>query len=249
MENGYDVKAGMKIHMQTLNTIDFTKMLRETSLQIEDLIDEDGMNLFHELSNCIAKENKLVEYLAVIEKIAQEKYCNYEARLEDMLNTQTRGTLLTPLHLAIKNNRRKLLKEYIRLGANPIIKTNHKHSPLHIASKLGYCAIFTFFYETFRLDIDELDDANRTPLHLACLEGNENIALFIIAHSNNLTIKDTKGMTPLHLSAYSGSYRLCRSLIVKGVNRQQKDKRGRTPLDIARARQYTSLTGILVLFI
>ena len=70
------------------------------------------------------------------------------------------------------------------------------------------------------MDINSRDRANRTPLHLAALEGREQSCTVLIALTTNFEMRDNDGFTPLHLAAISGNYRIVRHLIMRGASRE-----------------------------
>lgn len=246
MESGKIVKTALKICIQTLNILAFSSMLQSSNVDLEDITDDNSANLFHELSTCVVEEKHLLEFFQEMKSYVKSRHRKYKKKLKKMLNIQEKYNLDTPLLLAIRQNRRALIKRYIKLGADPYIKDQGNQGPLHIAASLGYCTLFVYFCDILQLDIDEPDGSSRTPLHLAALSESETIALFIIANTINIEFKDSKQMIPLHLSACRGNYRISRHLIVNGANRNIKDLRGNTPLDIAKLKGADNLYELLV---
>lgn len=72
-----------------------------------------------------------------------------------------------------------------------------------------------------------------TPLHIAAIAGEKEIAELLIARGANIEAKakDEFGGTPLHWSAFFGKPQIAAVLIAAGANVNAKDKNGFTPLD------------------
>lgn len=83
-------------------------------------------------------------------------------------------------------------------------------------------------------------------MHLAIIEGHENMSLFLISISKDLNIQDSKGYTPLHLSVFSSSYKIARNLIMRGASRKVKCKFGLKPEDLALSRGSLDMVKVLV---
>lgn len=109
-------------------------------------------------------------------------------------------------------------------------------------------ALFVYF-TSLEISLEEVDVFNRTPLHIAALEGFDSMCLLIIAWSQSLQNVDLEGYTPLHMAAISQSYRIARHLLIHGAKRNVKDKSGKTPLDIAVLKGNPQLIDVLVILI
>ena len=72
------------------------------------------------------------------------------------------------------------------------------------------------------MSLEVFDNNQRTPLHIAALEGKEPACAFLIAHTENLELRDKNGFTPLQLAAFTSSYRTIRYLIMKGASRKSR---------------------------
>ena len=58
----------------------------------------------------------------------------------------------------------------------------------------------TFVYFTKHIDVSLLDIKRRSPLHWAVVNSSRLILEYILAHEQDLEVKDFDGMTPLHLA-------------------------------------------------
>lgn len=103
----------------------------------------------------------------------------------------------------------------------------------HISASNGQLALLAYFYKELQVPLDLKDNAGRTPLHIAALEGQEQSAGLLIALSIDMNLQDDEGMTPLHLAALSKSYRIVRHLLMRGAKKDIENKAGATPLRVA----------------
>jgi len=80
-----------------------------------------------------------------------------------------------------------------------------------------------------------------TPLHMAVLSDQREIARFLIGQGANINApaKDEYGGTPLHWAAVLGRVEIARQLIDVGANVNAKDKNGYTPLDATTLEQFS----------
>lgn len=71
------------------------------------------------------------------------------------------------------------------------------------------------------------------PLHLAVLEGLDDVVKLLLSHKSDVNRPDSRGMTPLHYAASLNQITLAEILILNGADVNAKDNSGRTVLDIA----------------
>ncbi|CAB0039173.1 unnamed protein product [Trichogramma brassicae] len=112
----------------------------------------------------------------------------------------------TPLHVAIKNGKIKLVEILMRRGANPNLADKNGFTPLHIVcqSKYDDVDLLKMLFEAADkfnkpLQVDARDKSNCTPLHLALNCGHEQIAEWLLRKGADLNLANAEGSTPLHL--------------------------------------------------
>ena len=82
---------------------------------------------------------------------------------------------------------------------------------------------------------------NKTPLHLAALNGYQNICEVILNFDEvrDKNPKDNKGVTPLHLAAYNGHSDICKLLFHYAKEKNPADIKGSTPLHYAAGKGHS----------
>ena len=65
-------------------------------------------------------------------------------------------------------------------------------------------------------DIDEADDQQQSPLHVACSNGLTNIVKMLLKRGASCNVLDAKGWTPLHCAASAWDFKICALLLKTG---------------------------------
>ena len=66
--------------------------------------------------------------------------------------------------------------------------------------------------------VDEVDDQQQTPLHIAATEGNFAVVKTLLRKRANVNQEDSKQWTPLHCAASGNHYDICDLLIQNRAN-------------------------------
>jgi hypothetical protein len=106
MSVGNDLKATLSIFMQTEDFESFENVLESSRIHIILLIDPLGYNIFHDLANCLIREDLLLKCFGILVQHIQKKHFDQSSStIIEMLNQQTSLEKQTPLLLAITHNR------------------------------------------------------------------------------------------------------------------------------------------------
>lgn len=80
------------------------------------------------------------------------------------------------------------------------------------------------------IDIDVLNHAGETPLMMAALKGEAELATALVAHGAAI---QKKGWSPLHYAATGGNADIVKLLLAKGAKLEARSPNGPTPLMMA----------------
>jgi Ankyrin repeats (3 copies)/Ankyrin repeat len=249
IESGNNLKASLVIALQVQDLENFTRIIKNTSLDLNRFVDPGGFNIFHDFSKTIVKEYLLMPYLKVLLDEFQVRHPL--TIFKEMLDSKTVKDQQTPLHLAAKYNKKvrftkTIAIEYLKLGANPRLLDNNNQNILHISASQGHVGLFVHFYSELNLNPQEIDKEGNTPLHLSASEGHDSMTIYLISITKDLDKQNSKGYTPLHLSVISCSYKIARHLIMNGASRNVKCHNGTTPMELALSRGSVDLIQVLV---
>lgn len=130
--------------------------------------------------------------------------------------------LLTPLHIAVQNDRVETVQLLLAKGAKVNVKDMHLRTPLHyvkrektipteeIAESEQFGGMEAQKTETHRIevasllltqgaDVNDKDKDGMTLLHYAALEGDLELTELLLGHGADVRIKSNNGETPLEL--------------------------------------------------
>lgn len=167
-----------------------------------------------------------------------------------------------PLIYAVKNDRLHLFKELLKMGENVNIKNSDGDTALHLACSLGKYAFVLcileygadinsrnrslyiplhYACESCRLDIsmllvwcvDAYEEADWTPLHLACKAGCVELVKFLLENSADFTLQDVDGWTALHNAVFSKNIRVVNELLRSGADIHALDEMDKSPFSMA----------------
>ena len=111
-----------------------------------------------------------------------------------------------------------------------------KHSDyraIHEYATDGNVAGLTQDLAAYPGDVNLMDDAGRTPLHLAATHCHVDAAKVLLDKGAKIDAKAVGGTTPLDVAAQAGCVDMVNLLLAKGAKVNARDDQGRTPLDRA----------------
>jgi ankyrin repeat protein len=91
------------------------------------------------------------------------------------------------------------------------------------------------------VDWQDEDNFNRTPLHVAVINGQLEIAQVLLDAGADVNVQTNGGRTPLHDAAQNGSLEIARMLIDAGARKDIRDNEGKLPYDLARTPKLKNL--------
>jgi ankyrin repeat protein len=105
---------------------------------------------------------------------------------------------------------------------------------LHFAAKNGHLQITKELLKMPGVEFDALSSIKRTPLHIACLNGRQEVAKVLIEKGAKVNAQDDDRSTPLHLAAEFGKTDTAAYLILEAkADCGLRNRYGYTPSDIS----------------
>jgi ankyrin repeat protein len=132
-----------------------------------------------------------------------------------------------PIHKIIESNKEdkyRVLKKMLDMGADPNIRDSNGWTALHYASQFGDFESVKILIENKAM-IDAYSNNHRTALHFACSMYFPKIVKFLLENNSDADFKDHLGCTPLHLSAKSGNVECLNILLAYGAKLYEEDFR------------------------
>ena len=121
-------------------------------------------------------------------------------------------------------------KRLVAKGADLYATDDNGRYPIHSAAQSMYesTGIISFLLETGnKQDINLKDFNDRTPLHEACLIGNEGSVIALLANEADVNAKSKAGHTPLHMvKRDTGIWNM---LVAEGADTTARNIKGELP--------------------
>jgi serine/threonine protein kinase len=161
------------------------------------------------------------------------------AASKDSINNSKSNDLKTPLYLAVEQCKPTLVKELIRLGADPNVTSSEGDNLLHaLSSSNGFnhsSLEKQWTKDVFNILISQGINPNAVnhngdrPLHKALFNSQHQVTDLLIANNAKLDIANKNGRTPLMVAIAQGnSQGVMKLLARKGINVNAQDKDGLT---------------------
>ena len=157
------------------------------------------------------------------------------------------NTHFTALHLAVQKNRTEVVKYLLAKEVDVAIKTDIGRSIYHSAAYKGYISILQLLVTHSKMHVNDVDNKNFTPLHLAVQQNHADIVKYLLLKEADVSIKTDGGRTVYHSTAFYTNLDVLQ-LITSHDNRyiNDVDNKGFTPLYLAVQQGKTDFTRYLL---
>ena len=165
------------------------------------------------------------------------------------INLQNSGGR-TALYWACSNGNNEMIQCLLKAKADPRVCTHQGDSPLLVytykaPSTLAKPIVAALLKAGADPNVSE-KNLNITPLHIACLRGQEDIVQLLLKAKANINALDRHGNTPLCLAAGYGHKVIVEQLLLAGADIELEKNGGFTPLFIAAAKGHLEIIKILI---
>ncbi|KAI8965046.1 hypothetical protein F5Y11DRAFT_314485 [Daldinia sp. FL1419] len=138
----------------------------------------------------------------------------------------------SPLHVACRYGRLGIVATLLDAHADLSQRDEHfGYTPFMTASWRDKTEVMKLLLDRGpKKQIDEVDEASDTPLHVACLNNSYNAASLLINLGAEIDPVGQYGRTPLHSASNKGFPSLINLLLDRGADIHKRDKNGSTPI-------------------
>lgn len=153
----------------------------------------------------------------------------------DMHGIVCRETTLT---MAAFTGQAAIVKRLLDLGANPLLRNEGKHSPLHLAAERGDADVVAMLIDHGGYNEERTRLGNATPLELAAQQGHIDVLRTMAEKGADLNTRNDLGMTALHTAVLYKRPDSVYALLALGADPDIRDKDNRTAEDISQFVNY-----------
>ncbi|XP_033212325.1 transient receptor potential channel pyrexia-like [Belonocnema kinseyi] len=152
----------------------------------------------------------------------------------DLNNVSKNPDMLPLLHYAIRIKSEEVAELFIKRGASATSKNHIGETPLHVACGAQSLKCCELLLQKPEVDVNSLDEMNRTPLHYAIMANRSNIKIveLLLKHGALVNQKDGKGFSPLHIAALEEQAECVEMLIRNGADLSAITSKGVSALNI-----------------
>lgn len=124
------------------------------------------------------------------------------------------------LHSAVRARSLEVVMLLLERGASVALKNHHGETALHVACFVQSVPCVEALLKTPGTDVNAVDRAHRTPLHLAVMttDSSADLVELLLKHGGQVNASDKVGFTPLHIAALNEQSQCVDSLIWAGAD-------------------------------
>lgn len=212
------------------NIVEIFLLLLENGAVINAL-DRKKQNPLH-----IATER---ENLAVINGIL-----NSDCDISQLFIPDFKG--MTPLHIAVYNDNKNLVKLFLRHGVSVNLKTRGQLTPLHIAARKGLLPMVELLLKFRAKPCVSGSIDLETPLFYASLSGNLEIVKILYQLCKRGSDLWLEGYVALYAASYNGHEEIIKFLLEKGADPNISYRNYLSPLHAAAQQGHESIINLLI---
>jgi len=166
-----------------------------------------------------------------------------EGRRKELDTDENRRALLS----AAARGDLALAKNLVSMGVDARRARDSKgNSVLHRAAKKGYLELIEYFLKHTNINLEILNKAENTPLHIAAWSDNLKIVKFLISEGADINPKSYNGSVPLHMAAVTGYTEVVKYLISASAHVNSVADNGRLPIHSAARKGQLQIVQHLV---
>ncbi|XP_033212321.1 transient receptor potential channel pyrexia-like [Belonocnema kinseyi] len=152
----------------------------------------------------------------------------------DLNNLSKNPDMIPLLHHAIRIKSEAVAELLLERGVDPTYKNVTGETPLHVACSAQSVKCCELLLQKPEVDVNALDEMNRTPLHNAVMAPGSNITIveLLLKHGARVNPIDKTGFSPLHVAALEEHAECVEMLIRNGADVSATTSKGVSALNI-----------------
>jgi len=147
------------------------------------------------------------------------------------------------LHVAARNDHAATVMKLLLAGTDPNVRDAQRNTALHVAIREESGKAVEALLKSPGTDVNAINQAGETPLMLAAIKGNLDIARELVKRG---ALVNEPGWSALHYAAAGPNEHLVRWLVGQGADIDARSPNGTTPLMMAAGYGGLSGAGILI---
>ena len=118
----------------------------------------------------------------------------------------------TAFHFVARNGSYELIRYFVDMGNNLLLKTNDGKNCLHIAALYGHLNLCKRLKDEHDFDVCAADNDGWTALHYSTRGGTYSLITYFVDMGTDIYLKTNDGKNCLHIAALYGHLNLCKAL-------------------------------------
>ncbi len=151
----------------------------------------------------------------------------------------------TALHWATQNRSHETVAQLLRKGADPSAQDKWGNTPLHTGAINGDAQSIKLLLKNSDTLLNNKNSAGLTPLHIAILHNNKEVAQTLIRCNATITLADARSNTPLIYAAQCGRNSCIKMLYESGCDLNGTNANLETALHHATRKNHKSTIALL----
>ncbi|XP_015418857.1 PREDICTED: ankyrin-2 [Myotis davidii] len=151
----------------------------------------------------------------------------------------------TPLHIACKKNRIKVMELLVKYGASIQAVTESGLTPIHVAAFMGHLNIVLLLLQNGACP-DVTNIRGETALHMAARAGQVEVVRCLLRNGALVDARAREEQTPLHIASRLGKTEIVQLLLQHMAHPDAATTNGYTPLHISAREGQVDVASVLL---
>uniref|UniRef100_A0A7N6BJU1 Ankyrin 3a n=1 Tax=Anabas testudineus TaxID=64144 RepID=A0A7N6BJU1_ANATE len=235
------------LHMATQGDhLNCVQLLLQHDMPVDD-VTNDYLTALHVAAHCgHYKVAKLIVDKKANPNFKSSLYCfaYYSGLYIDFFSVCVQNGF-TPLHIACKKNRVKVMELLLKHGASIQAVTESGLTPIHVAAFMGHENIVHALTH-HGASPNTTNVRGETALHMAARAGQADVVRYLLKNGANVDTKSKDDQTALHIASRLGKVEIVQQLLHCGASANAATTSGYTPLHLAAREGHQDVAAMLL---